>query len=385
MLQYLIFNSNLQSDNTFRFIDGASGIKYFVKKFFVLFLIVYGTFFLAVATPFFIPFIRPWEYNGQQHHLGFYFIGLFIFIVALIRFINAIIKYGKFSGSSLIINQEGLHLSGKTGSIKIAPSDIKVMQRTISNNLAIFYNNEVLVLPLALLSSADRNSLLELFVDSKPERTSVLQTLWGLGDAIVVALFLAIHIIQFGVQNFYIPSESMEDTLLKHDKLLAEKITYGPVIPQMLFMDKPLRVDFLKIRSIQRGDIIIFIPPGDSRDFIKRCVAIAGDDVKIENGYVYVNGVKQDQPYIKGITDYTNFMYGRMDGKVPEGYLIAMGDNRQNSFDSRGFGYVPVERIKGRAWLLYWNGQGLRRYFNHDISDGPDMGWSGRSRYGFIK
>ena len=145
----------------------------------------------------------------------------------------------------------------------------------------------------------------------------------------------------------------MEDTLQIKDRLFVEKITYGPTIPKMLGMEKPVHLGFLGIRGVQKGDIVIFKPPHDEeKDYIKRCVAVAGDHVAIENGSLYINGKKQDEPYVKGIT--TAEEKNRILGVVPRGHIVVFGDNRQNSLDSRIFGYLDIQRITGRAFILYW-------------------------------
>jgi signal peptidase I len=148
----------------------------------------------------------------------------------------------------------------------------------------------------------------------------------------------------------------------------------------MLGMDAPVHLGFVQLRPVQRGDIIIFRPPypgEEDKDYIKRCIAVAGDDFRIANNAVYINGQKLDEPYVQGVTKYT-FPGSKIEGVVPEGMVIALGDNRENSSDSRVWGYLAVDRIKAKALVLYWNGEQMNPLV---------CGWSGLdfSRIGLIR
>jgi len=184
---------------------------------------------------------------------------------------------------------------------------------------------------------------------------------------IVLSLVLAILIKTFLVQAFYIPSGSMEDTLRINDRVLVSKVPY--------YFHDP-----------QRGDIIVFEDPTpgkqparstigaavhwlfqgigfqkpDSEDFIKRVIGTPGDTVEGKNGKVYVNGVKIDEPYVKGTTsDFAKLT-------VPDGMYFVLGDNRQASQDSRfglgvhalpsrpEIGFIPRDDIIGKAWVIVW-------------------------------
>jgi signal peptidase I len=200
-----------------------------------------------------------------------------------------------------------------------------------------------------------------------PKRTASFSKVWEFVDAIVVALVLAVHIIQYIIQAYYIPTGSMEDTLKKGDHLFVEKITYGPIIPQMFGMKKPIHLNKLSVRLVQRGDIVIFKPPHEKdKDYIKRCIAIPGDNFDIKEGFVYINGVKQLEPYVKDITMWPSEYFGSqkknaIQGIVPKGKIVVLGDNRTNSQDGRYFGYLDIDRIKGKAFILYWNTDQLLR------------------------
>lgn len=176
-------------------------------------------------------------------------------------------------------------------------------------------------------------------------------------EAIVVALLLALLIRTFIVQAFKIPSGSMIPTLDIGDHLLVNKFLYGTAVP---FKDMKI----LPIRQPERGDIIVFkYPEDESRDFIKRVVGIAGDRVEIRDKVVYVNGVAQNEPFAihrdlnvlpAGLQPRDNF--GPI--TVPPGKVFAMGDNRDQSYDSRFWGYVDTVKIKGKAFIIYWSWDG---------------------------
>lgn len=179
-------------------------------------------------------------------------------------------------------------------------------------------------------------------------------------EALIVAAILALIIRTFVVQAFKIPSGSMEDTLLVGDHLLVNKFLYGTTIP---FTDSRI----LPIRHPERGDIIVFEFPEDKdksfferRDFIKRVVGTPGDVVEVREKQVFVNGahyqleqeIHKESDLIPGEINPRDFM---APVKVPAGSYFVMGDNRDRSFDSRFWGFVPMDRIKGLAFIKYWS------------------------------
>ncbi len=177
---------------------------------------------------------------------------------------------------------------------------------------------------------------------------------WEYAEAIVTALILALIIRAFVVQAFKIPSGSMIPTLQVGDHLLVNKIGYGLRIP---FSDKRL-VTFGKP---ERGDIIVFKWPKDpSRDFIKRIIGLSGDVVEVRDKKVYINGKPLDESYTQYTDEYVRPpRYGPRDNYgpvgVPEGKYFVMGDNRDQSEDSRFWGFVDFEQIKGEAMIIYWS------------------------------
>ncbi|MDO3379968.1 signal peptidase I [Geoalkalibacter halelectricus] len=183
------------------------------------------------------------------------------------------------------------------------------------------------------------------------------------GEALIVALILALIIRTFIVQAFKIPSGSMEDTLLVGDHLLVNKFIYGTNIP---FTD----ISFLALRDPARGDIVVFEFPGDRdkpffqrKDFIKRIVGLPGDVIEVRDKILYVNGEPYRIP--EEIHKDPMTMPRNSQGRdhfgpvtVPDGHYFTMGDNRDYSYDSRFWGFVPEETIKGLAFIKYWSWDG---------------------------
>lgn len=173
-------------------------------------------------------------------------------------------------------------------------------------------------------------------------------------EALVIAVLLALFIRAFVVQAFKIPSGSMQNTLLIGDQLLVNKFIYGIKLP---FTNQTI----IPVKDPQRGEIIVFKFPEDpSKDFIKRVVAVGGDTVEIRNKVLYVNGLKQSDEHTVHV-DPRVFPreYQPRDNfgpvTVPKGKLFVMGDNRDESNDSRYWGFVDLAAVRGRAILIYWS------------------------------
>ena len=173
-------------------------------------------------------------------------------------------------------------------------------------------------------------------------------------EAIVIAVLLALFIRTFIVQAFKIPSGSMLETLQIGDHLLVSKFIYGIKTP---FSGKVL----IPIKEPQRGDIIVFkYPENPSLDYIKRVVAVGGETVEIKNKKVFINGkpLADDHGQFKderlvAASDGPRDNFGP--ATVPQGKLFVMGDNRDNSYDSRFWGFVDLEAVRGKAFILYWS------------------------------
>ena len=173
-------------------------------------------------------------------------------------------------------------------------------------------------------------------------------------EAILIALVLALFIRSFVIQAFKIPSGSMIPTLLIGDHLLVSKFIYG--------IKNPLNGEtWVTIERPEHGDIVVFkYPVNPDQDFIKRVIGVAGDRIKIINKVLYVNDtiveVKQAvnlDPNILPGSESTRDNFGPI--TVPPDSIFVMGDNRDNSYDSRFWNFVPLRNIKGKAFILYWS------------------------------
>ena len=175
------------------------------------------------------------------------------------------------------------------------------------------------------------------------------------GEALFVALLLALVIRTFVVQAFKIPSESMVKTLLVGDHLLASKFSYGIKIPFT-------HTYIYKGEDPVKGDIIIFEYPNDpSVDYIKRIVGTPGDTIEVRNKQLFRNGEAVKESFIR-FTEPDRIQpvrdnFGPV--TVPADKYFVMGDNRDNSMDSRFWGFVDRSAIRAKAWRIYWSWGGL--------------------------
>lgn len=162
--------------------------------------------------------------------------------------------------------------------------------------------------------------------------SSLLRSLLEIVVIVVAAFVLALLIQQFVVKPFSIPSESMQPTLTKGDRVLVARFAY-------------------RVGDPKAGDVIVFHPPTSPKEeYIKRVVAVGGDRVSVQDGKLWINGKAMDEPYLNEQDMLGTFP----EITVPEGSVFAMGDNRNNSGDSRVFGPVPTSSILGKAFFLYW-------------------------------
>ena len=176
-------------------------------------------------------------------------------------------------------------------------------------------------------------------------------------ESIVVAVILALFIRTFVVQAFKIPTGSMEPNLLVGDHLLVNKFVFAP---RASTFERIL----LPMRDIRRGDVVVFkFPEEPERDFIKRVIGLPGDAIELKQRQLFVNGTKLDEPYAhylfpQGEGDESTVFdvrerYGPV--TVPPDHYFMMGDNRDNSQDSRYWGFLPAHYVKGRALMIYWS------------------------------
>jgi len=184
----------------------------------------------------------------------------------------------------------------------------------------------------------------DVLTKAKTKRKSVLREY---AEAIVIAIVLALFIRTFVVQAFKIPSGSMKPTLLVGDHILVSKFIYGIKIP---LTDKTI----IKLGKPKRGDVVVFKYPLDpKKDYIKRVIGLPGDRVELVNKQLFINGRVMDDPH----ASYS--VYGNLRNfgpvSVPANHLFVMGDNRDESSDSRVWGFVPLSYLKGKAFLIYWS------------------------------
>ena len=198
--------------------------------------------------------------------------------------------------------------------------------------------------------------------------SDVISSMQSLMGTVVIAIF----VITFIVQAFQIPSESMENTLLVGDYLLVNKLCYGGPGPGDHVMP---------YQKIARGDIIVFHYPVDPQQhFVKRVIGVPGDHLRMVAKRVLINGKPLDEPYVRFLEPPNNLFRDNfprtdipaigLEGKwwlemrklvedgqliVPEGHYFVMGDNRDDSQDSRYWGFVPRENIIGRPLVIYWS------------------------------
>jgi signal peptidase I len=176
-------------------------------------------------------------------------------------------------------------------------------------------------------------------------------------EAIIIAILIAVFIRTFVVQAFKIPSGSMKPTLQIGDHILVNKFVYGVKIPFV-------RSTLIPIGQPKRGDIVVFIYPQDrDKDFIKRVIALGGDTVEIRNKEILINGVRYEDNH--GVYVDSTIFPGAMQPRdnmgpvtVPEGSIFVMGDNRDQSYDSRFWGFVELKDVQGEAFMIYWSWNG---------------------------
>jgi len=190
-------------------------------------------------------------------------------------------------------------------------------------------------------------------------------------ESIVIAVILALFIRTFVVQAFKIPTGSMEENLLIGDHLLVNKFVLGPT-------ESRIERVLLPIGTIKRGDVIVFkYPVEPDRDFIKRVIGLPGQKVELKDKKVYIDDKPLDEPYVhfleppSGTSEFheeTRFdvreRYGPV--TVPPNQYFVMGDNRDNSQDSRYWGFLPRENVKGKALLIYWSYEGEREDYQDE-------------------
>lgn len=182
--------------------------------------------------------------------------------------------------------------------------------------------------------------------------TSTIKRSWPreLFETVIISVILVLFCKTFIFQQFRIPTGSMEDTLLVGDHLMVNKFIFGPLQPESL---RPI----MPVRDIERGDVVVFkYPENPDMPFIKRVIGLPGETLEVRRKQVYINGEALDEPYKfhkrigpDRLTDYFEPV------TIPPGQYFVLGDNRDNSRDSRFWGFVPGDYMMGRALLIWWS------------------------------
>lgn len=173
-------------------------------------------------------------------------------------------------------------------------------------------------------------------------------------EAILLAIVIAFFIRTFVIQAYKIPSGSMKPTLQIGDHILVSKFNYGVKLPF-------LRSTLIPIGTPKRGDILVFIYPEDrSKDFIKRLIGLPGDIIEIRNKKILLNGLPLNDTH--GVYVDNLIIPGSVQPRdnfgpvtVPEESIFVMGDNRDESYDSRFWGFVKMKDVLGKALIIYWS------------------------------
>ena len=174
-------------------------------------------------------------------------------------------------------------------------------------------------------------------------------------ESLVVAVILALFVRTFGFQAFKIPTGSMEPNLLVGDHLLVNKFIFGPAT-------SALERTLLPMRKVERGEVLVFkFPEEPERDFIKRVIGLPGETLEYKDQRVFINGMPLIEPYAhyqlpatgEGNSSDPRVRYGPV--TIPADHYFMMGDNRDDSQDSRYWGFLPASYVKGRALFIYWS------------------------------
>lgn len=190
-------------------------------------------------------------------------------------------------------------------------------------------------------------------------------------EALVVAVILALFVRTFAIQAFKIPTSSMEPNLLIGDHLFVNRLIFAP-------SSGALEDALLAKRDVRRGDVVVFRFPGNpDKDYVKRVIALPGEQVEVRDRTVLVDGTPLDEAayahFEQPASSPADPEFGlRLDRQpyrpqtVPAGHLFVMGDNRDNSNDSRFWGFLPRDLVKGRALLVYWSYEATRDEYRRE-------------------
>lgn len=201
----------------------------------------------------------------------------------------------------------------------------------------------------------------EEFIPNEPEQPEQKRdhraTAWEIIETILLALLIFL-MVRGVVLNFRVDGNSMEPTLSNSEMLIINRRAYtsfdlNAMIDVLPGVDRDTEDRRFIFNPPQRGDIVVFRPPGSSSDpYIKRVIGLPGETIEIHDGAVFVNGQRLEENYVSSATNWRGG--DRASIQIPEDEFFMLGDNRENSSDSRSFGTVPKENIIGKSWLAYW-------------------------------
>ena len=198
-------------------------------------------------------------------------------------------------------------------------------------------------------------------------------------ESIVIAVILALFVRTFVLQAFKIPTGSMENNLLIGDHLLVNKFMFAA-------SDSAIERALLPIGTIRRGDVLVFkYPVEPDRDFIKRVIGLPGETLELKEKKIYINGTPLNEPYVHFLEEPHHSAelsevtssdvrenYGPV--TVPPNQYFMMGDNRDNSADSRYWGFMPRDYVKGKALLIYWSYESEREDYEDESTSATIKG-----------
>jgi signal peptidase I len=203
---------------------------------------------------------------------------------------------------------------------------------------------------------------------AEPQRRSAT---WEIVETLLLAVFIFIAV-RSVVLNFRVDGLSMEPSLDSGQMLLVNRQIYvhfdtHELVNWLPFVELDGENIVYPFHPPQRGDIVVLHPPVDNgKPYIKRVIGLPGERLSIHNGAVYINGERLDEGYLNGVATTWSGSIGQEEITIPDGEVFVMGDNRNNSTDSRIFGPIEIDAIIGKAWISYWPGDRL------DILSTPD-------------
>lgn len=195
-------------------------------------------------------------------------------------------------------------------------------------------------------------------IQETPQRRQ-RSAVWEIVETLVLALLIFVAV-RSVVLNFRVDGLSMQPSLASGQMLLVNRQVYfhfdlNRVLNIVPFVDQDGQRIIYPFHPPQRGDIVVLHPPvNQGKPYIKRVIALPGETIAIRDGGVYINGARISEPYLDGIATSWGGSIGHDEVTIPDGHVFVMGDNRNNSTDSRSFGTIEIDEIIGKAWISYW-------------------------------